>query len=142
MITTLEGPPFEPLETADMKWVSGKVVTLLLLTTAAQVSKVTALTTRVDFSVNDEQVFIYPDPKFEPKTMDDVYGRAPMVIKGFYPMPKTREQKRLNLSCPVRALHIYLDRTRDVRVSNSSWYCIVNRVLAVQSPERGFRAGW
>ena len=68
-----------------MKWVSGKVVTLLLLTTAARVSEVTALTTRVDFSVNDEQVIIYPDPNFRPKTMDEIYSRGPLVVKAFYP---------------------------------------------------------
>ena len=45
-----------------MDWMSGMVVTLLLLTTAAWVSEVTAFTTRVDFSVDDEQVFVYPDP--------------------------------------------------------------------------------
>ena len=39
VLTALEGPPFEPLATADMKWVSGKVATLLLLTTAARVSE-------------------------------------------------------------------------------------------------------
>ena len=118
VVTALEGPPFEPLSTADMKWVSGKVVTLLLLTTAARVSEVKAITTRVDFSVNDEQVIIYPDPKFRPKTMDEVYSRAPMAIKVFYPKPRTREQKRLNLSCLVRAVCIYLDRTRAVRQSD------------------------
>ena len=79
-----------------MNWVSGKIVTLLLLTTAARVSKVTALTTRVDFSVNDEQVIIYPDPKFRPKTMDDIYSRGPTVIKASYPKPLHREQRRLS----------------------------------------------
>ena len=96
---------------------SGKVVTLLLLTTAARVSDVTALSTRVDFSVNDEQVIIYPDPEFRPKTMDDIYSRGPTVIKAFYPKPRNREQRRLNLSCLVRAVCIYLDRTRAVRQS-------------------------
>ena len=117
VVTALKGPPFEPLSTADMKWVSGKVFMLLLLTTAARVSEVTALTTRVDFSVNDEQVIIYPDPEFRPKTKDDIYSRGPMVTKAFYPKPRNREQRRLNLSCPVRAVRIYLDRTRAVRQS-------------------------
>ena len=100
-----------------MDWMSGMVVTLLLLTTAARVSEVTALTTRVEFSVNDEQAFIYPDPEFKAKTLDEVYGRTPTVIKGFYPRPRTREQRRLNLSCPVGAVRIYLERTRAVRKS-------------------------
>ena len=37
VLRALEGVPFEPLATADMKWVSGKLVVLLLLTTAARV---------------------------------------------------------------------------------------------------------
>ena len=86
MLRALEAARFEPLATADMKWVSGKVATLLLLTTAARVSEVaTLMTTRIDFSANDEQVIIYPDPNFNPKTMDEIYSRGPLVVKAFYP---------------------------------------------------------
>ena len=102
VLRALEGVPFEPLATADMKWVSGKLIVLLLLTTAARVSEVTALmTSRIDFSANDEQVIIYPDPNFRPKTIDEIY-------------PRTREERRYNLSCPVRAVRIYLQHTRAV----------------------------
>ena len=115
VLRALEGVPFEPLATADMKWVSGKLVVLLLLTTAARVSEVTALmTSRIDFSANDEQVIIYPDPNFRPKTIDEIYRRGPLVVKAFFPHPRTREERRYNLSCPVRAVRIYLQHTRAV----------------------------
>ena len=88
VLRALEGVPFEPLATADMKWVSGKLAVLLLLTTAARVSEVTALlATNIDFSINDEQVTIYPDPKFKPKTIDEIYSRAPLMLKAFVRYP-------------------------------------------------------
>ena len=119
VLRAMEGPPFEPLATADMKWVSGKLAVLLLLTTAARVSEMAALmASRIDFSVNDEQVTIYPDPEFKPKTVDLVYSRAPLVVKAFFPVPRTMEERRYNLSCPVRAVRCYLDRTKAVRKSH------------------------
>ena len=36
-------------------------------------------------------------------------------MKAFYPNPRNREQRRYNLSCPVRAVRTYLQRTRAVR---------------------------
>ena len=125
VVTALKGPPFEPLSTADMKWVSGKVFMLLLLTTAARVLEVTALTARVDFSVNDEQVIIYPAPEFRPKTKDDIYSRGPMVTKAFYLVIGSRGAltypSRLE-RCAFISIVLGLSDNR-----NSSWYRIGNK---------------
>ena len=122
VLPALEHAPFEPLATANMKWVSGKLAVLLLLTTAARVSEVTALmATRIEFSANDEQVIIYPDPNFRPKTIDVIYRRGPLVVKAFFPNPRTRTEKRCHLSCPVRAVRTYLERTRAVRSATEPW---------------------
>lgn len=82
----------------------------------------------IDFSINDEQVTIYLDPNFKPKTIDESYGRAPLVLKAFLPAPRTREERRCHLSCLVRAVRIYLERTAAVRKSER---LLVSAVLGV-----------
>ena len=71
VLCALERAPFESLDQVDMKWVSLKLAVLLLLTTAARGSEIVALTVKdFEFLANNEQVRIYPDPTFVPKTID------------------------------------------------------------------------
>ena len=89
-----------------MKWVSLKLAVLLLLTTAARGSEIVALTVRdLEISANDEQVWIYPDPTFVPKTVDKLQRRAPLVLDAFFPAPSTRGRRVLPpvLSSPSTA---------------------------------------
>ena len=116
VLRALESAPFEPLGTVDLKWVSLKLAVLLLLTTAARGSEIAALTVKdMQFSAAGEQVTIYPDLSFVPKTCTRVQSMAPVVFHAFYPKPRTRDEKRYNLSCPVRALRIYHTRTAVIR---------------------------
>ena len=119
VLLALERAPFEPLHLADMKWLSWKLAVLLLLTTAARGSEIAHLTVKnLEFSVNDVQATIYPDPTFVPKTVSELQSRAPLVLHAFFPVPGTAEEQRYNLSCPVRALRIYLTRTAAIRKSD------------------------
>ena len=59
---------------------------------------------------------LYPDLNFAPKTCTRVQSMAPVVFHAFCPTPRTREEKRYHLSCPVRALKIY--RTAPIRQSD------------------------
>ena len=89
-----------------MKWVSLKLAVLLLLTTAARGSEIVALTVKnMEFSANDEQVRIYPDPTFVPKTVDKLQRRAPLVLDAFFPALSTRGRRVLPpvLSSPSTA---------------------------------------
>ena len=98
-----------------MCFVSAKLAILLALATAVRVSELTALTCRgVQFS-GDFRVTLFPDPAFVPKTVSYFSQRAPVVLHAFHPSPGTRLDKRLHLSCPVRAVSIYLRRTAPVR---------------------------
>ena len=89
-----------------MKWVSLKLAVLLLLTTATRGSEIVALTVKdFEFLANDEQVRIYPDPTFVPKTGDKLQRRAPLVLDAFFPAPRTRGRRVLPpvLSSPSTA---------------------------------------
>ena len=73
------------------------------------------------FSADAEQVTIYPDPSFEPKTVDELQRRASVVFEAYYPAPSNREEERYHLSCPVRALRIYHTCTAPVHRSDRLW---------------------
>ena len=118
VLRALENAPFEPMQRAGMRYVSAKMAVLLALTTASRGSELTALTiTGLVFS-GDLMVTLFPDPGFAPKTVSDLTSRAPVVLHAFHPAPVSRNDKRLHLSCPVRAMRIYLQRTQGFRKSD------------------------
>ena len=118
VLRALEKFPFEPMASADMGFVSAKLAVLLALSTAARVSELTALTTVGLVFSGDLRVTLFPHPDFVPKTVSELSRRAPVVLHAFHPSPVTGVEKRLHLSCPVRAMRIYLQRTADVRRSD------------------------
>ena len=61
---------------------------------------------------------MFPDPNFMPKTVSVLTRRAPVVIHGYHPSPRTAAHRRLHLLCSVRALHIYLQRVSETRPSD------------------------
>ena len=118
VLHALENAPFEPMASAGMRYVSTKLAVLLALATASRGSELTALTiTGLVFS-GDLKVTLFPDPGFAPKTVSELTSRAPVVLHAFHPAPVSRSDKRLHLSCPVRAVRIYLQRTQGVRKSD------------------------
>ena len=118
VLRSLENPPFEPMASVDMKHVSVKLAVLLALTTASRGCELTALTVKGLVFSGDLKVTLFPDPSFVPKTVSVLSSRAPVVLHAFHPAPVSRKDKRLHLSCPVRAMRFYLQRTRSVRKSD------------------------
>ena len=65
-------PPFEPLEHADIKWLSLKTVFLLAITSAKRVGELHALSVSAPcmrWGPNDNQVTMWPNPCFLPKVL-------------------------------------------------------------------------
>ena len=115
VLRALQDAPFEPMQTAEIKFVSAKVAVLLALTTAARVSELAALTINgITFS-GDYKVVINQDPAFAPKHVGTLYRRTPVVLRAYFPRPRGLTERRRHLLCPVRAVRLYMQRTSDSR---------------------------
>ena len=112
--------PFEPLESADIKILSLKTVLLIALTTAKRVSDIHALSVDHDcmqFSDDGRSVRLKPNLQFRTKTLR--IPEVPLKLTAFHPPPfTTAEDERLHGLCPVRALRLYVQATKDTRSTN------------------------
>ncbi|XP_029937836.1 uncharacterized protein LOC115380768 [Myripristis murdjan] len=117
----LKGPPFEPLEEADLKHLSLKTVLLLALASAKRVSDIHALSTHpscAQFAPGDVRMTLKPNPAFVPKVVGSC---SPIDLVAF--AASSGEQRSRTL-CPVRAVRMYMDKTRGFRLSEQlfvSW---------------------
>ncbi|XP_034065716.1 uncharacterized protein LOC117542252, partial [Gymnodraco acuticeps] len=109
----LTRPPFEPLEEADMKHLSLKTVLLLALASAKRVSDIHALSVHpscTQFAPGQTRVLLKPNPAFVPKVVGSC---TPIDIVAFPPPLCSSEEQRPHLLCPVCALRIYMDRSKE-----------------------------
>uniref|UniRef100_UPI003AAF0CD6 uncharacterized protein n=1 Tax=Centroberyx gerrardi TaxID=166262 RepID=UPI003AAF0CD6 len=128
VLEALSGLPFKPLDCADLKLLSLKTILLLALTSAKRISELHVLSVHascLQFSPDYGKVMLHPNPAFVPKVSDSAYSCPTLVLLAFHPLPfAEKSEKRLNSLCPVRALRIYVDRTKGLRKSNQlfvSW---------------------
>lgn len=117
-------PPFEPLESVDLKHLSLKTAMLVALTTAKRVSDIHALSVSPECArFGETRVVLKPNPAFIPKNL--LSACNPVELLSFHPPPfASEEDRRLHCLCPVRALRAYVDRTRTARRSEQmfvSW---------------------
>src|SRR4029434_9295041 len=101
VLCALTGPPFEPLETVDIKFVSLKTALLLALTSAKCVGDMQALSVSpscLQFSIAGDRVVATP------------FRNQVIELAVFSPPPfASAEEERLNKLCPVRALRCYVE---------------------------------
>lgn len=118
----LTRPPFEPLEEVDMKHLSLKTVLLLALASAKRVSDIHALSVHpscTQFALGQARVLLKPNPAFVPKVVGSC---TPIDLAAFSSPLCSSEEQRPNLLCPVRALHIYMDRSKESHAVTNSLY--------------------
>ncbi|XP_059199216.1 uncharacterized protein LOC131979287 [Centropristis striata] len=123
----LRGPPFEPLEGADLKHVSLKAVLLLALASAKRVSDIHALSVHpscTQFFPGDVRMTLRPNPVFVPKVVGSC---SPIDLVAF---AASSGELRSHALCPVRAVRTYVDRTGGFRRSDQLF-------VSWASPHRG-----
>jgi hypothetical protein len=117
VLSCLRRGPFEPLQSAEMKYLSYKVATLVALASAGRRGELRAYSKRILHAEDWSSVTLRPLPKFVAKT--EVIGKPEtrlldVSIPALGPSlgPGMEED---NKNCPVRAIKIYLSRTQSLR---------------------------
>lgn len=130
VLDALRSPPFEPLERADLKWVSIKLAFLLAVTSAKRVGELHALSVAEDclrWSADGSGVALWPNPSFLPKRISAFHVNQPIKLAAFTPQAGADELPDALLLCPVRALRQYIAVTAAIRRSDALFLCYGGR---------------
>ncbi len=119
--------PFEPLESASERILTLKVVHLLALTSLKRVGDLQAFSvseTCMDFAPGLVKVTLRPRPGYIPKVLSTSFRSQVVTLHSFHPPPfASSEDERLHMLCPVRALKLYVDRSKVWRKSSQLFVC-------------------
>ncbi len=78
----------------------------------------------MDFSPGLVKVTLWPWPGYIPKVLSTSFWSQVVTLHSFHPPPfASSEDKRLHLLCPVRALKLYVDRSKVWRKSPQLLIC-------------------
>ncbi len=123
VLAGLQRGPFEPLDSVELKFLSLKTALLTALTSIKGVRDLQA------FSVSEECLVFGPvyshvvlrlRPGYVPKVPTTPFRDQVVNLQA---LPSKEADPALALLCPVRALRIYVDRTRSVRSSKQLFVC-------------------
>ncbi len=121
--------PFEPLESAPVRFLTLKMVFLTAITSLKRIGNLQALSVSpscLDFAPGLVKAILHPHPSYLPKVPFSTIN--PVVLEAFCPPPfTTPEQEKLHLLCPVRALQVYVHRTSQWRKSEQLFVCYGGR---------------
>ncbi len=123
----LVAAPFEPLE-SDPEWIlTLKFTLLLVLTSLKRVGDLQALSVSkmcMDFAPGLVKVTLRPRPGYIPMVLSTSFRSQVVTLHSFHPPPfASSEDEKLHMLCPVRALKLYVDRSKVWRKSSQLLVC-------------------
>ncbi|KAL0150698.1 hypothetical protein M9458_054002 [Cirrhinus mrigala] len=119
----LRGPPFEPLVSVELKFLSLKTALLTALASIKRVGDLQAFSVNeacLEFGPADSHVDLRPRPGYVPKVPTTPFRDQVVNLQA---LPPEEADPALALLCPVRALRVYVDRTRSFRRSEQLFVC-------------------
>ena len=133
VLNALTKTPFEPLRDAELRVLSFKTALLVAIVSAKRVGNLAALSVHqscLTFSPGNRSASLRPNPAFQPKVISAGFSSTVINLSAFCPPPfQSEEEERLHTLCPIRALSIYVDRTRSLRRSNQLFVCYGSRTV-------------
>ena len=128
-------PPFEPIEEISDRLLTLKTAFLLAISSLRRVGDLQALSVApsyLDFAPGLAKAFLYPRAGYVPKVPSS--APRPVMLQAFCPPPfREPDHRKLNCTCPVRALDAYVHRTALWRKADQLLVCF-------GPPKRGFPA--
>ncbi len=119
--------PFEPLESAPERILTLKVTLLLALTSLKRVGDLQALSVSemcMDFAPGLVKVTLRSRPGYILKVLSTSFRSQVVTLHSFHPPPfASSEDEKLRMLCPVRALKLYVDRSKVWRKSSQLLVC-------------------
>jgi hypothetical protein len=107
---------FEPPESCPLYLWTWKTVFLVAVTSLARCSELHALDSRSQYTVfRDGAVSLSVNRFFLPKTAVPGQRLKKFSLDSFYPHPSSDIERKWKLVCPVRALRVYLEKTKSIR---------------------------
>ena len=120
VLKVFTGSPFEPMESATLQFLTWKTVFLVAVTSAARVSELQALDCRPELlRLFSHKVVLRANPAFLPKVVNTEYLSREIELQAFLPFSSDFPADKLATLCPVRAIKLYLDRTKPFRKDNN-----------------------
>ena len=116
VLTALMQGPYEPPDRAPVALWSRKAAFLVALCSGARGGELAGLGALDRTHVQDQSATLRPAPGFVPKVGSARNVNRVIRLAAYSPQHATRRRgEEFSLLCPVRALRIYLDKTRRVR---------------------------
>ncbi len=119
--------PFEPLESVLERILTLKDTLLLALTSLKRVGDLQAFSvseTCMDFAPGLVKVTLWPRPGYIPKVLSTSFRYQVVTLHSFHPPPfASSKDEKLHMLCPVRALKLYVDRSKVWRKSSQLLVC-------------------
>ncbi len=138
--------PFEPLESASERILTLKVTLLLALTSLKRVGDLQAFSVSemcMDFAPGLVKVTLQPRLGYIPKVLSTSFRSQVVTLHSFHPPPfASSMDERLHMLCPVRALKLYVDRSKVWRKSSQLLICFGAVAAGLPHRNRGFLTGW
>ncbi len=123
ILAGLQRVPFEPLDSVELKFLSAKTALLTALTSIKKVGDLQAFSVSkgcLVFGPVYSHVVLRPRPGYVPKVPTTPFCDQVVNLQA---LSSEEADPALALLCPVRALGIYVDRTRSVRSSEQLFVC-------------------
>ncbi len=127
VLRALKGPPFEPLQSTNLRSLSLKTALLLALASVKRVGDLQALSISpacLEFGPNDSKVVLKPRHGYVPKVLSTPFRAQVITLSA---LPPSEEDRELSLLCPVRALRIYFERSAPFRRTEQLFVSFGNR---------------
>lgn len=109
-------PPFEPLGSISLQFLTLKVVFLVAITSARRVFEIAALSVRSDLCIfHSNRVVLRMDPSFLPKVNSLYHRSQELVLPDFCPDPRHRLEAQWHTLDVQQALCRYIKQTAPFR---------------------------